>query len=365
LKNPFKIQKRTTVDSIETEMATLAKRRAETAARVADIHTALDEAKAERREILSSDGDLGDLSARIRSLTVELSDLESVLEDIDTQGEDAATRLLQARDADERAASAAALEKKALAAEQLILQIEKAVAAFAKPITALKEDLRDLESFWWLEGANRPEGSVDTGRAYATGREIATAVAAEALARALPWAFDLGWTPTGFQAGLFRIFEPGSHQLGWRSRTPNGPLSIADFMEALVCGRLRKEALTIKAGDTIVDEGLPSMPPNVTAFVVKSFSYIATHYGPPVLAGAGWVRSLPQPVAKLAEKQGLAVEATSPEGRRLFDEAKNIRQNRKSIMSNDRLMPSDCIALGDVMGLRAAPREISGQGAVG
>ena len=357
LKNPFQIQKRTTVGSIETEMATLSKRRAEAAARIAEIQAALNEAKSERREILSSDGDLGNLNARIRDLTIELSDLESVVEDIDTQGEDAASRLMQARDAESRAASAAALEKVALASEQHIPQIEKSIATFAKAITALKEDLGDLQSFWPANGSSRPEGSVDTGRANATGREIAAAVAAEALARVLPWAFDLGWAPNGFQAGLFRIFDPDSRQPDWRSHVPNDPLSVVEIMDALVCGRLRKEAMAIKGDDAVVDDARPGMPPNVNAFVLKSFSYIATDFGPPMLAGEGWIRSLPLPVAELAEKRGLAVGATSAEGQRLFDEAKNNQRNRKSVSSNHRLTPSDCVALGDVMGLRLSEDE--------
>jgi hypothetical protein len=361
LKIPF--QKRNTIAAIEAEMATLSKRRAEVASRISDIHAELEAARFERRETLSADGDLGTLTGKIRELTVELADLETLVVDINSQGKDAAGRLIKARDEAERATFAASLEKIALNAESRIPELEKTAAAFAKAVAGLRADLGDA-GLWPTHGANRPAGSADAGHAFASSREIAAAVAAEALAKKLPWLFDYSMTTMGYQSGLFRLLNTDSARFDWISNHPYAdPLSVDEMVHATLCNPLRGQASSIRAGavdiekparPTVVDDYVrPEAPPNVAVFVTAPFSFLPSEFGVLEIVPSGWVRMVPEPVAAIAEERDLCVRASSIEGQALLARA---RERKGS--SDAPVRPEDCTALGDVLNLRAPSNQV-------
>jgi hypothetical protein len=360
LKNPFK--PRTTIGAIEAEMTTLAKRRHEVAERITSVHAALEAARLERRETLSSDGDHAGFTGKIRELTHELADLEALIIDIDTLGEDAAARLARASDEAERAASAAALDKIALAAELRVPEIEKAVATLAKVIGGLKADLGNDVGFWPTHNAVRPEGSIDKRKPQATGREVVAAILADSLARALPWIFDTADTRDGYRSGLFRCMAPCASQPTWEATEPTAPLGTSEIIDALVSSPLREKAAALKSGTTDVEDLAPqadvddyirpSAPANVTVFVTRSFSYLGSEFGGLEIVPEGWQRQVPEPVADIAEARNLCVRATSARGEALLDAA------RKRKGTIDRTVRSDdCVELGDCMHFRVSEEE--------
>lgn len=362
MKNPFK--PRTTIGAIEGEMTTLAKRRHEVGERITSIHAALEAARLERRETLSSDGDLAGLTGRIRELTLELADLEALTVDIDSQGEDAAARLARAMDEAERAAAAAALEKIALSAELRVGEIEKAVGNLARVVGALKADLGTDVGFWPTHNAVRPEGSIDERKHQATGREVAAAILADSLAKALPWAFDTADARDGYRAGLFRCLSPHSPQPTWEAMEPTVPLGTGDIIDALVSAPLREKAAALKSGaadvekpaqQAVVEDYIrPSAPANITVFVKKSFSYYGSEFGGLEIVPEGWQRQVPEPVADIAEASNLCVRATSGEGKTLIEKARS----RKGTL--DRVVrPDDCVSLGDCMRLRVKEDDLA------
>jgi hypothetical protein len=256
LKNIFK--SRTTVSAVEVEIANLEKRRAEIVVRIGDAELALEQAREERREILSTTGDFDGITQRVSEIANQLAGLQIVLIDVDTQGDDALARLTKARDAETRAASAAALEKLALAAESRLPEIEKVAAALAKAVLGLRADLGQDVGFFPAYNATRPDGSVDDGKDKATSREVVAAIVAEVLAKAVPWMFDVASTRDGYRSGLFRVMDPASFQPSWTSDYPTDPLGAAEIVHALVSGPLRERASAIRAGDAAVER--PSQP---------------------------------------------------------------------------------------------------------
>ena len=360
MRNPF--QKRTTTASIEIEKATLSKRRSEVAGRIAAVGAALDAAKLERRETLSSDGDFAGLTTKIRELTIESTDLEALIVDIDAQIADASARLATARDAEARAASALALEKIASDAELRVPEIEKAAAVFAKAISGLKADLGDSIGFWPSHNATRPEGSIDERKDKATAREVAAGIVAELLAKQMPWLFETVGGRDGYRSSLSRILDPRSPQRNWVAEQPTAPLSAAEIMESLVCAPLRDHALAIKDGTAdiekprqaaVVDNYVrPSAPANVSVFVTRAFTYVGSEFGGLEVVPDGWVRNVPEPVANIAEARDLCVRATSPRGEALLAASKERKGS-----SDIRVRPEDCVELGDVLRFRIAREE--------
>lgn len=226
LKIPF--QKRTTIGAIEEEISKLAKSRVDIEFRISENAKSLETAKAERREFLVDDGDIGSATKRIRDLNAAAEDLAGLLVDIDAQGEDAVGRLTKARDEAARATSAAALEKIALAAELRCPELDKAIATVARAAKALLADLDAEIGLWESHNSNRPLGSIDIGRTQATSREAVSAVVADGLATALPWLFDRGMDADGYRSSLSRVMDPTSTQPDWVSNSPTDPRTVCD-----------------------------------------------------------------------------------------------------------------------------------------
>jgi hypothetical protein len=353
---------RNTISAVEAEIGNLGKRRAEISTCIVNAELALAQAREERRESLSTNADFDEITTRIRDLGNQLADLQTVVADIDEQTSHAADRLAKARDVDARAASASALEKIASAAEQRAPEIEKAAAAFSKVVEALKAELGDTMAHLETHLASRPAGSIDAGKAYATGREIAAAIAAEALAKALPELFEMSFTRHGYQAALYRVMDPRAPRPNWESDHMAEPISVSKIIAALVSSPLRERAASIRAGGADILQSVPqlaadpyvppSAPANVNVFVTDAFSYVGSEFGGLEVVGDGWVRSVPEPVADVAERRDLCVRATSPRGVALLEAARGRKGDRVGGVK-----PEDCVQLGDVMGLHASEDE--------
>ena len=359
MKNIFK--PRNAASEIETEIGNLEKRRAEIATRIDNEELALQQARDERRELLSTDGSIDQITKRCSEIASQLADLRVVLDDVDAQGADAIARLAKARDKAERTASAERLEKVASAAEQRIPEIEKAAGVFAKAISGLRDELGDV-TLWGSHNASRPEGSVDERKAKATAREVAAGIVAEVLARQMPWLFETFNGRDGYRSTMSRILDPKSTQPNWTAGQMSDPLSAAEIVQSLVCTPLREQALAIRDGaadvekprqQAVADDYVrPLAPANVPVFVTRAFSYLGSEFGGLEIVPEGWVRNVPEPVAAIAEVRGLCVRASSPRGAALLAAA---RERKGS--SDIRVRPEDCVELGDVMGLRLSPGE--------
>jgi hypothetical protein len=350
---------RNAVSEIEAEIRNLEKRRAEITTRIGNDELALQQARDERREALSTDGSIDELTKRYSEITSRLADLKVVLDDIDTQGADAIARLTKARDKAERTAAAEELEKVASNAEMRLPEIEKAAAVFAKAISGLRSDLGENVSFWPSYNANRPEGSPDERKDRATAREVAAGIVAEVLARSMPWLFETVSGRHGYRSSISRIMDPRSTQPDWVADQPSPPLSAREVMQSLVCTPLREQALGIRDGiaapaepaqKAVVDDYVrPQAPANVSVFVIVPFSFFASEFGPPEVLEAGWVKSVPEPVAVIAEAQKLCVQASSDEGQAFLD-----RQGSTEIV----VKPGYVAELGDVMHLRTPTGQV-------
>lgn len=348
---------RDTISAIEVEIGNLEKRRTEIVTRIGNEELALQQARDERRELLSTDSSIDQVTKRCSEIASQLADLRVVLDDVDAQGADALARLTKARDKAERTAVAERLEKVASAAEQRVPEIEKAAGAFAKAISGLRDDLGDAVSFWPALNATRPEGSVDERKAKATAREVAAGIVAEVLVKQMPSLFETVGGRDGYRSSLSRILDPRSPQRNWVAEQPTAPLSAAEIIESLVCAPLRDHALAIKDGTAdiekprqaaVVDDYVrPSAPANVSVFVTRAFTYVGSEFGGLEVVPDGWVRNVPEPVANIAEARDLCVRASSPRGAALLAAA---RERKGS--SDIRVRPEDCVELGDVMRFR-------------
>lgn len=94
---------------------------------------------------------------------------------------------------------------------------------------------------------------------------------------------------------------------------------------------------------------------NVMVFVTKSFSYY-TDGTFLALVAEGWVRSVPEVIADVAEANDLAVRLSTPRGKLLFAEAKERSRGPRG-SSTSIVSQSDCVPLGDIRNIISAPRD--------
>ncbi len=356
----------TAIAGIETEIANLVGRREELLDRKTAAVGELEKARADRRESLSRNGEIDATSTAIRDLKNLVSDLDELLEDLDLQISTATARLAVERDAHDRSQRARELEKIAIATARFAHDVDTAVAALAATVTALHAVLPEDIRLWPAHLATRPPGSVDAGRHTASPREVVAGVVADALAKALPDLFDTSMDVYGYRCALSRITAIGARK-DWVSDTRTSPLSAVEAAEVLISRPLKELAENLSSeaipggAEVIRLQDAPfsdARPPEEEAFVVKSLSFISSPFGPPKIIGRGRVHLLPKPVVDLAVERGLALSMSSPAGVAAVEEEK---RRRELIRGNGdaTIRQEDCVALGDVMGLRVHADEIA------
>ncbi|GLR60288.1 hypothetical protein [Rhizobium indigoferae] len=354
--------------SLETELANLnASREKLLAQRVAAIDE-LDKARADRRESLGQNADIVATSAAVRDLKARIMDLDELLGDVDHDISEISERLARERGVHDRNERADALEKIASATDKRAREIEVAVAGLKLAVIALRAELPEDIKLWPTHYAHRPHGSVDDDNPTASPREVVAGVLADALARALPDLFDLSLDGY-YRSALSRIMVPKGLRADWASDEPTQPLTAVKACEALISEPLRDLANEIRAGTASVSERgrpqvtylkdpSPSRPPDEEVFVTSSLSYFATSVGPPLICGRGRAHMLPKPVADLAIWRELGHRMSSPEGIEALEEAKRRRERIRGY-GDGAIRHDDCVALGDVLGLRASEDEIA------
>lgn len=356
----------TAITGIETEISNLVGRRGALLERKTTATGDLEKARADRRESLGRSGDIEAASTTIRDLKNLVSDLEELLEDLDLQISTATERLAVERDAHDRRKRAHELEKIATATTRFAHDVDAAVAALAKTVTALRGVLPEDIRLWPAHLATRPLGSVDSGRHTASPREVVAGVVADALAKALPDLFDTSMDNDGYRCALSRITAVDLRK-DWASDTRTSPLSAVEAAEALISRPLEELAKSLASEAvptgaeviTLHEAYSPSSPPpEEEVFVVKSLSYVSKPFGPAQICGRGRAHPLPKPVADRAVSQGLALRMSSREGVAAAEEEKRRRELIRG-SGDSTIRQDDCIALGDVMGLRVHADEIT------
>ncbi len=335
----------TTMVSIETKLKNLEARRKKLMEQRTTVAAELEKARAGRSESLGENGDIEAANTAIRELKNQVGDLDELLGDIDLQFSEATDRLTRERDLLDRNKRADALEKIASAATRRARDVDTAIAALASAVIALRSELPADIRLWPRHNANRP----------ASTHEIVAGVLADALARALPDLFDL--SNDDYERSALSLLVPRAVY----SDQPT-PMSAVDASEALISAQLRELAIGIRTGT----EGLPkerdrdlSRVPDEEVFIVKSVSYIATPFGPPLICGRRRVHLLPKPVADLVVSQGLGLRMSSPEGIGALEDEKRLRRDGIAVSGDSSIRFEDCVSLGDPMHLRASPEEIA------
>ncbi|MBX4910324.1 MULTISPECIES: hypothetical protein [Rhizobium] len=356
----------TVIAGIETEIANLVGRRGEILDRHTSAGAKLEKARIDRRENLGRSGDIDTASVEIRDLKNSVSDLSDLVEDLDLQISTATERLAFERHKHDRLKRAQELEKIGITTTKFAHDIDSAVSALAKTVTALRAVLPEDIKLWPAHNATRPPGSVDAGRATASPREVVAGVVADALAKAVPDLFDTSMDLYGYRCALSRITAMGVRK-DWVSDTRTSPLSAVEAAELLISRPLKELA------ENLASEAMPggaeiirlpdapfsdSRPPEEEAFVVKPLSFISSPSGPAQIIGRGRAHFLPKPVVDRAVEEGLAFRMSSPEGVAAAEEERRRRELIRGY-GDPSVRHEDCVALGDVMGLRTHADEMA------
>ncbi|TCA53740.1 hypothetical protein [Rhizobium leguminosarum] len=358
-----------TLVRLETELANLTASREKLLAQRGAAIDELDKARADRRESLGQNADIVATSAAVRDLKARIMDLDELLGDVDHDISEMSERLTRERGVHDRNERADALEKIASATEKRARDVEVAVAGLTSAVNALRAELPEDIKLWPTHYAHRPHGSVDEDKLTASPRELVAGVLADALARVLPDLFDVS-RDDYCRSALSRIMVPKGPRADWGSDEPTQPLTAVEACEALISERLRELANDIRAGTiesapesgrrqvTYLKDPSPSLPPNEEVFVTSSLSYFATSVGTPLICGRGRAHTLPKPVADLAISRELGHRMSSHEGIEAFEEEKRRRERTRG-NGDGAIRHEDCVALGDVLGLRASADEIA------
>ena len=250
MKNPFR--KASDSAGIEAELKRLENRKSETERRRSEVLQALEEAKVARRSLLDGEPAAIDAaSGRIRSLSAEASDLGELIDELEIAISFASDRLRTATDAEQRRAAANELEKIASAVQAFEADLEKAVSALAKTalamISAIPVDLGVTPG----HSARRPENRKEIG--MLTGREVISAIVADALAHAAPELFD-DFHASGYRRALFAITDKTTPAYG-ASNAPEAPLAASDAIRVLITDRLKARAASILKGEETANLG--------------------------------------------------------------------------------------------------------------
>jgi hypothetical protein len=283
------------------------------------------------------EGDAGD-TGRTLKLEAECRDaadrehaLREAVTGIATMIDETRAKLLNLEDAERRGKITSQLAAEADAVDAAAKKLTKAVAGIAAAFAALRDAIPEHSAPVWDDHASYLPLTAD-GKA--------SLILAEALASAVPEAFNLFRTPgerfhspNGHLHGICRgslrkNWETGRVEVVW-SRDSSGrhpdALGAEAAADEFVSAGLRSQAQQIAAGDLPAElSALQSKRPDpqvptpqaVAVYVQRHLTY--EDRDGPVWIGRGPAQ-LPQPVAQVAVERNLAVEIDSEEGRSLME----------------------------------------------
>jgi hypothetical protein len=269
MKTPFKRKSAISTD-IAAELARLNQRLAETEKQASKATAELAAAHAARRDVLSEDASVVDqASAKVRKAQLEADDLTKLVDEYRSAIAEAQDRLSKAQSAERVEAAASQLEAIADQMDQQAPALEKAAAAVAASVRSMlaimPADMAVFPTFNMHRPGDRAEGRAP----YASAREAASAIIAEALLNAVPEIFDryyssgsqkVGGEPDGYRAGLSRIMDPTAPQPGYSGDTADFVgLTPARAIAAFVSNRARENASKIRGGE--IEPDISSLRP--------------------------------------------------------------------------------------------------------
>ncbi len=282
----------------------------------------------------------------------EAGDLRSVLDDLEAAKAAAESKLAIARETEEREKQAIRLEQTAAnvtapaqaidrLAKQLAIEFEKLQAAIGLDFGAFY--FRDYE---------RPAGRLEKGTP-ASAREVVSAVLANAIQNAIPDAFDRG---QGEGNRLFAVGDVAGVPTLMRVE-PGETYSGAETAKAMVTERLRKVAVAVRSGEAPITAGtqapwVPEPPrpapiPEVEMIAIKPFKFVSSNWGVKEMIHTHFKALIPEPVAILAEAQGLAHRIGSAEADALLEELAQYRRHNPAYLFDE---PGDFVDFGDPCG---------------
>jgi hypothetical protein len=318
--------KKSAVQTIEAELATLQKRRVALQAKLRDADEALNQARSKRRALLI-DGDSDDATARAtveRALLGAERDAEAftdALQGVDAKISDAKQRLADAQDAAAREKAASQLDSSAVAIDRAALKLDRAIEAVAVAVNELVQAI-----------PSEPYTKIYTpgyGPREATKFEAAFAVLAEGLYSACEEAFTVEGPSIGTMVEIF---------LPVLRRRPDGALDrdipkndasvkflpASGSAEANIVAPLRKAAEKIRASER---PPLPLSPvkydparviepatfPDVGVVFFRPVKWIAANGRPEGRDARGY--AVPAPVLTRAIELGVGASSDSDEGK--------------------------------------------------
>jgi len=359
---------------IQAELDTLEARKANAERERSDTMQALEEARQARRDVMSADEQtIQAASSKVNELTQKVAGLESLIEDASLAIESQLERLREAKGREEREGKIAELEAVAGKIEAQAADLAKAIATVGKiargMIADIPEDMGVFPLSYYDRPAdrNRPEAS----SAFASGREAVAAAIADGLADVLPEMFD-GFSDSGYgyRSALFRVMTPGEVRPSFHGKQPTSPLPTEKAVKALISGRLRDRASSIKAGEATVDtcavtRAILSRPSEKTTIELVATSWFAMVLPADFGAGVNKIMSSGQRESFSVEHAprlcatGRFLVADSKEGKAFIEKHRELVESGKSRRPGGPIGTSlsDVDYAGDPLGLLDVAKE--------
>lgn len=323
MRNP--LRRRSTVADLEAELARLVERKADAERRRSETLQAREEARAKRVDALGDDeGVVEKANSEVRRLTAAAEELEGIIEDFGVAIEASEQRVRDARDNEARKKSAESLETIAGKVDAISADLERDVAAMAKTFGRLLAAVPSDLGVFSAQYLHRPERRVEGRADMASAREAVLGVLADAIAAAIPGAFDQSWTQRGYSASLHRIVDAKSEQPDYEAREWQEPLPARMAAQALLSDRFRTLARQIREGEVSAD--LPTFKvaykyqrpeplPEMEIYSKVLFSYWVDGGTAPFKEVVGEHRTkwVPIPIGKAAIAAGYALRADDPQ----------------------------------------------------
>jgi hypothetical protein len=359
-------KKATGVSAIEADVAQLEKRRGALGAKLASAQSALEAARAARREhLIESAEDDASATAKFEGAVAtaerDVVALHDAIGELDARLADARKRLVGAKEAAEREAAAHEREKAAAAIEARAVNLEKAIDALADAFSAFASEIP----------VKSPATRYESGGARpANNFEVARAVLAQGLFQCLPDAFEvIGRQAIGaeFQIRMPVLFlRSDGHLHGGIPKEIAADLKFplaSGAADKIVVAPLRRVAEEIRAGRVPADASRPApkptpieppLPPLVPVYVMKILRY-TNFRGDMDIVSPGDTH-LPAPVYERALALGLAV---TPEDPRAAEHRQTARRRPDVDMRfQAHLKPEEPVDLGvDVRAILDVERE--------
>jgi hypothetical protein len=368
MKNPIRAligKKPKSAGEIETELARLGQKLEDHKRRRSELMQAAEEARATWRVSLADEDDvIAATKANVDRLERDADEAARVITEYEAAITDCQDRFRRASTEERRRAAAADLEATAKKVDALKSELEKGVAQIAGTMRKIMAAIpADVGVFPMLADA-RPGDRPERRNEFASNREAAAAVLAEALLAELPELYD--FIKVGHYTGLclLAVGDPQAARveaMGWTQRDAMG-LPASTAVEALISSRLRDRAARIIAGELEPDGSMleivepfrvPPPLPEMRIVGLRNFKFLMGEPGykpryEGVTDGAdAYVR---EEVGRAAIARGYAAPHGSPEAIKRVEELRS----RKSVQHGFGPSIDDHFDLGDPLGLQRA-----------